>query len=58
MNDELERRWEGIGHDLILRYYPIICWTDWEKVRKLSASLACPRADILNRDLPNTKQEC
>jgi hypothetical protein len=45
---------EGSGGGLILRFYPGILL---EGLRTTSVRIAGLRAEILNRDLPNTKQD-
>jgi hypothetical protein len=48
---------EGSGRGLILRFYPSIYLEGLRKATKLSVRIAGPRAEILTRDLPSTKQE-
>jgi hypothetical protein len=39
-------------------YYRSICLEELRKSTKASVWIACLRAEILTRDLPNTKEEC
>jgi hypothetical protein len=45
---------EGSGRSII----PTFARSDWGKARKTSVSIAGIGADIWNRNLPSTKQEC
>jgi hypothetical protein len=49
---------EGSGHGMLLGTIPAFSWRVWGKLRKTSVRKAGLRAEIQNRDLPNTKQEC
>jgi hypothetical protein len=54
----IEKDMEGNGCGLIEVTIPAFAWGNWGKARKSSVSITDLRAEILIRDLPNTKQEC
>jgi hypothetical protein len=58
MNNESEMMWREAVVAQYLGTIPAFAWRDWEKPRQKSARIACLRAEIRTRDLPNTAQEC
>jgi hypothetical protein len=49
---------EGSGRDLTEGTIPEFAWRNWVKPWKQFVRIAGLRAEILTRDLQNTKQEC